>query len=241
MSCCSSKQIRWLKMVRKLMVRKLIVRKVMVRKLIVRKRGNGFLKIDVLFLSKGNLHRVTGADFEALKGVFGRSSLELILKLHECNVVSARYQTNLFESRILHKQHLDELLTCLLWQVREEENRVGWLLNQSWMRNPTLSPPTSTLIFPLLSGWFVWSTHLLPLLEGSFLFGNHVWVTLGECDPLKCTFLVTFLGHFLVFFQSSADCYSPLVCHRREILALNGVHSKHSGGLWISQKLVLSF
>ena len=59
-----------------------------------------------LFLGEGDLDGGGGGDLEALEGVPGSSRLHLCLKLHKCNVVSSRDQSDLLESRELEKRNI---------------------------------------------------------------------------------------------------------------------------------------
>ena len=59
-----------------------------------------------LFLGEGDLDGSGGGDLEALEGVPGSSRLHLCLKLHKCNVVSSRNQSDLLESRELEKRNI---------------------------------------------------------------------------------------------------------------------------------------
>jgi hypothetical protein len=57
--------------------------------------GQGCQMRSPLLFGKGDLHGGGGRDLEALEGVPCRGGLQLVLKLHEGDVVSPRHQTNL--------------------------------------------------------------------------------------------------------------------------------------------------
>jgi hypothetical protein len=58
-------------------------------------------KLSLLLFGKGDLHGGGGRDLEALEGVPCRGGLQLVLELHEGDVVSPRHQTNLPEMVLL--------------------------------------------------------------------------------------------------------------------------------------------
>lgn len=58
---------------------------------------NCILCVTALFLCERNLHGIGLRDFKALQRVSSGTSLNLVLKLHEGDVVAARDQTHLLE------------------------------------------------------------------------------------------------------------------------------------------------
>ena len=139
-----------------------------------------------LFLGEGDLDGGGGGDLEALEGVPRGSRLHLCLKLHKCNVVSSRNQSDLLESRELEKgifrmrfsfqssnlfyvhlveKHAEHHLIGLLWQVGEEEDLVGRSIVHPALTSspsPRHSSPGLRLLGFLLS--FTWGL-LGSLLE----------------------------------------------------------------------------
>ena len=66
----------------------------------IEKKKKGAIKHDFicipLLLGKGDLHSVLRIDLEALQSLLGRSSVAILVKLHERDVLSAGHKPHLF-------------------------------------------------------------------------------------------------------------------------------------------------
>ena len=64
-------------------------------------------------------------DLEPLQSVPGRRALNLVLKLHEGNVMSSGHQSHLLESGELVEEHGQHHLIGLFGQIGQEQNLIG--------------------------------------------------------------------------------------------------------------------
>lgn len=115
-------------------------------------------KLMPLFLSKSDLNWVGWCDFETLQGVFGSTRLKLALELDKGDIVAARYETHLLETRKLIEQHCQHHLVRFFGQIGQEQDGIGWLFDECRVWNAScghcLASSSRLLVF-LFPFWLV--------------------------------------------------------------------------------------